>query len=64
MREILALVVLALAIFAFLLIFLAVCKAVYFVKRTKYIYGLRNKLKMQQSATESATDTPKEGEKV
>lgn len=64
MGEILALIVLALAIFAFILVLLAVCKVVYFVKRTKYIYGLRKKLKMQQSAAESVTENPKEGEKV
>lgn len=64
MGEILALIALALAIFAFILVLLAVCKAVYFFKRTKYIYGLRNKLKMQQNATESVTENPKEGEKA
>ncbi len=64
MGQILALIVLALAIFAFLLVLLAVCKAVYFGKRTKYIYGLRKKLKMQQSVTESVTNNSEEGEKV
>lgn len=64
MGQILSLLVVALFICAILLVVLAVCKAVYFAQRTKYIYRLRKKLKMQQQAAESATDKPKEGEKV
>lgn len=62
MGQILSLLIVTLVIALVLFLVVCVCKVVYFIKRTKYIYRLRNKLKMQQNAVQCATDDAKAGE--
>lgn len=56
MGEIITLLFGTALILAVLLVALAVCKVVYFVKRTRYIFGLRKKLKMQQKGADEVTE--------
>lgn len=47
-----------------LFVYVMIAKIVYFAKRTRYIYKLRKKLKLQQQAAQKPTMQSKEGEKV
>lgn len=58
----LLLVVLVCAVILF--VYVMIAKIVYFAKRTRHIYELRKKLKMQQQAAQKPTTQSKEGEKV
>lgn len=60
MGSILTLIVFALFVAFVIFVYVCIAKFVYFIKRTKYIYGLRNRLKMQQKGADEAT----EGEEI